>query len=146
MQKKTIALVALAGPVQVILPGATSEVRAQVEKAPYPAMALLNQYLMPDEDSEIAVARRAASGSISDGAEVLVRSWGAATNAPEFWNPKVMAPICVNPPAARTYLPTVLMKATLVLKEDQGRGSHRRSNRRRTERNGRRPSPARCAT
>jgi len=136
MQMKTIRLLALAFLVQVVLPGATWQARAQAEKSPYPAMAPLNQYLMPDEDSEIALARSAAPVSISDGAEVLVlgrdgyttavkggngfvclveRSWGAATNAPEFWNPKVRAPICVNPPAARTYLPTVLMKAKLVL-------------------------------
>ena len=52
----------------------------------------------------------------SNGFVCLVeRSWGAATDFPEFWNPKIMAPFCVNPPAARTYLPGVLMKAKLVL-------------------------------
>jgi hypothetical protein len=136
MQKKTIRPLALALLVQVVFPGATRQARAQAEKSPYSAMTPLNQYLMPNEGSEIALARSAAPVSISDGAEVLVlgrdgyttavkggngfvclveRSWGAATNAPEFWNPKVRAPICVNPPAARTYLPTVLMKAKLVL-------------------------------
>jgi hypothetical protein len=109
---------------------------AQAQITPYPAMAPLSQYLIPDEHSEIALARSAAPASISDGAEVLVlgrdayttavkgtngfvclveRSWGAATDFPEFWNPKIIAPICVNPPAARTYLPGVLMKAKLVL-------------------------------
>jgi hypothetical protein len=99
-------------------------------------MAPLDQYLMPDADSEIALARSAAPASISDGAEVMVlgrdgyttavkgsngflciveRSWGAATDAPDFWNPKVRAPHCFNPPAARTFAPIFLMKTKLVL-------------------------------
>jgi len=48
------------------------QARAQAKKAPYPAMAPLNQYLMPDEKSEIALARSAAPASISDGCEVMV--------------------------------------------------------------------------
>jgi hypothetical protein len=99
-------------------------------------MASLGQYLMPDKDSEIALARSAAPKSISDGAEVMVlgsegyttavkgrngflclveRSWGAATDEPDFWNPKVRAPICFNPPAAKTFVPIFLMKTKLVL-------------------------------
>lgn len=65
-------LIALAFLVQVVLPGTTSQARAQAKKAPYPAMAPLNQYLMPDEKSEIALARSAAPASISDGSEVMV--------------------------------------------------------------------------
>jgi hypothetical protein len=42
-----------------------------MQKAPYPAMAPLDRYLMPDEKSEIALARSAAPASISDGAEVM---------------------------------------------------------------------------
>lgn len=112
------------------------QTKAQTEKAPYPAMASLDQYLMPDKDSEIALARTAAPKSISDEAEVMVlgrdgyttaakgtngflclveRSWGASTDAPEFWNPKVRSPICFNPPAARTFAPIFLMKTKLVL-------------------------------
>jgi hypothetical protein len=99
-------------------------------------MALLDRYLMPDENAEIALARSAAPASISDAAEVMVlkrsgyatavkgrngflclveRSWGAATNDSDFWNPKVRAPICFNPPAARTFVPIFLMKTKLVL-------------------------------
>lgn len=136
MQKKKIRLVALAFFVQVVLLCATCQVRAQAEKAPYPAMAPLVQYLMPDENSEIALARSAAQASVSDGAEVMVlgakgyttavkgtngflciveRSWGAATDDLEFWNPKVRAPICFNPPAARTFVPIYLMKTKLVV-------------------------------
>jgi hypothetical protein len=116
--------------------GATSQARAQPQKAPYPAMAPLGQYLMPDEKSEIALARSAAPASISDGAEVMVlgrtgyrtavkgsngflciveRSWGAATDHPGFWNPKVRGAICFNPPSARTFVPIYLMKTKLVL-------------------------------
>lgn len=136
MQKKTISLLALAFFVQVVLPGAILQAVAQSQNAPYPVMAPLDQYLMPDKDAEVALARSAAPASISDGAEVMVlgrqgyttavkggngflciveRSWGAATGEPEFWNPKVRAPICFNPPAARTFVPIFLMKTKLVL-------------------------------
>jgi hypothetical protein len=136
MQKKRMGLLALAIFVQVVLPHATCQAGAQSEKAPYPVMAPVNQYLMPDENSEIALARSAAPASISDGAEVMVlgrdgyttavkgtngflciveRSWGAATDDPGFWNPKVRGPICFNPPAATTFAPIFLMKTKLVL-------------------------------
>ena len=124
MQKKMLGFLALALLVQAALPSATRQARAQAEKASYPAMAPLDQYLMPDQNSEIALARSGAPASISDGAEVMVlgekgfttavkgtngflcvveRSWGAATDAPEFWNPKIRFPICFNP-AGRTNL------------------------------------------
>jgi hypothetical protein len=134
MQKNTLTFLGLGFLVLVALPGATCQ--AQAEKAAYPAMAPLDQYLMPDVNSEIALARSAAPASISDSAEVMVlgpqgyttavkgtngflcvveRSWGAATDEPEFWNPKVRAPHCFNPPAAKTFLPIFLMKTKLVL-------------------------------
>lgn len=102
----------------------------------YPTASPLSQYFIPDKASEIALARSAAPASISAGAEVLVmahdgyttavkggngftclveRGFAAATDDPVFWNPKIRGPICVNAPAANTYLPTVLMKATLAL-------------------------------
>jgi len=136
MQKMTAKLLALAFLVQVVSLGAIRQARAQSETAPYPAMAPLNQYLIPDQNSEIALARSAAPSSISDGAEVMVlgpkgyatavqgtngflciveRSWGAPTDEPEFWNPKVRAPHCFNPAAARTFAPIFLMKTKLVL-------------------------------
>ncbi len=120
----------------VIYPGATGLAQTQAEKAVYPAMAPLDRYLEPNENAEIALARSGAPASISDGAEVMVlrrdgyatavkgsngflclveRSWGAATDEPEFWNPRVRAPICFNPPAARTFAPIFLMKTKLVL-------------------------------
>lgn len=102
---------------------------------PYPAMAPLNQYLMP-QDAEIALARSAAPASISGKAEVMVlgregyttvvkgtndflciveRSWGASSDNPEFWNPKIRGPICFNPAAAQSFAPIYLMKTKLVL-------------------------------
>jgi hypothetical protein len=109
---------------------------AQAAKAPYPAMAPLDEYLIPDEKTEIALARSSGPASISDAAEVMVlrrdgyatavkgsngfvciveRSWGKATDDPEFWNPKVRAPHCFNPAASRTFLPIFLKKTKLVL-------------------------------
>ena len=46
---------------------------------------------------------------------IVERSWGAATNDRDFWNPKMRAPICFNPPAATTFAPIFLMKTKLVL-------------------------------
>src|SRR5271156_349719 len=133
---RNTGLIALAFLVLVVILGATSQARAQAQKAPYPAMAPLGQYLMPEENSEIALARSAAPVSISDGAEVMVlgrtgyktavkgrngflciveRSWGASTDHPEFWNPKIRGAICFNPPSARSFVPIYLMKTKLVL-------------------------------
>jgi hypothetical protein len=110
--------------------------QAQVGKAPYPVMAPLDQYLIADQNAEIALARSAAPASISNAAEVMVlrrdgyttavkdsngfvciveRSWANPTNDPQFWNPKIRAPHCFNSPAARTSLPFFLMKSKLVL-------------------------------
>jgi hypothetical protein len=136
MQKKTLGFFVLAFLVQAALPGASRQAGAQAQKVSYLAMAPVNEYLIPDENSEIALARSAAPASIADGAEVMVlgrkgfttavkgtngflcmveRSWGAATDDPEFWNPKVRSPICFNPPGARTYAPIFLMKTKMVL-------------------------------
>jgi hypothetical protein len=136
MLKKLISLVASVCFVGVALPGATRQVRAQAPSALYPAAAPLNQYLIAEKASEIELARSAAPASISDGAEVLVltqdgyvtavkggngfvclveRAWGKSTDDPEFWNPKIKAPHCLNAPAARTYLPIFLMKSKLVV-------------------------------
>jgi hypothetical protein len=134
--RKKAELIAVALFLQVVLSGASWCAQAQVEKAPYPAMAPVNQYLIADKDSEITLARSAAPKSISDEAEVMVlerqgytvavkgtngflcfveRSWGATTDAPEFWNPKIRSPICFNPPAKRSFAQIYLMKSKLVL-------------------------------
>jgi hypothetical protein len=136
MRKNSVKIIIWATLVEVFLFGTICQGRAQAEKTPYPAMAPLDQYLIPDKDSEITLARTAAPKSISDDAEVMVlgrdgfttavkgrngflclveRSWGAATNERDFWNPKVRSPICFNPAAARTFAPIFLMKTKLVL-------------------------------
>ena len=136
MPNNTLRLISLAFLVHLVLPSILWQSRAQSDKTPYPVMAPLNQYLIADQNSEIALARTAAPASVSDAAEVMVlgrdgyttavkgtngflciveRSWGAATDVPEFWNPKVRAPICFNQPAARSYVPIFLMKTKLVL-------------------------------
>jgi hypothetical protein len=136
MQKNHFKLVGLVFLVQLCLPGAAPPEAAQTGKAAYPAMAPADEYLIADENTEIALARSAAPASISDGAEVMVlgrkgfttavkgtngflcvveRSWGASTDAPEFWNPKIRSPICFSPQAARTFAPIFLMKTKLVL-------------------------------
>ena len=136
MRKKTIGLFALMFTLQVALLSAYSPAHAQADKPSYPAMAAVSEYLIPDQSSEIELARTAAPPSISDAAQVMVlgpkgystaakgtngflclveRSWGAATDDPDFWNPKVRSPICFNPAAAKTFVPIFLMKTRLVL-------------------------------
>jgi hypothetical protein len=113
-----------------------ADARAQAAKATYSVMAPLDQYLIPNEKAEIALARSSAPASISDAAEVMVlrrdgyatavkgsngfvcivqRSWAKPTDDPEFWNSKVRAPNCFNAAAARTFLPIFLKKTKLVL-------------------------------
>ena len=112
------------------------QAQAADAKAPYPTMALLDQYLMADRNAEIALARSAAPESISRDAEVMIlgrhgyetavkgkngfvcmveRSWTAGIDDPDFWNPKLRGPLCFNPPAARSYLPLTIKKTELVL-------------------------------
>src|SRR5580698_7969270 len=128
-------LVAFTFLVQIFVSFIASHAHAQAAN-PYPAMAPLDQYLIADEQSEIALARTAAPASISGNAEVMVlrrdgfataakgsngflclveRSWGASTDAPEFWNPKIRSPICFNPQAAKALASVFLMKTKLVL-------------------------------
>ena len=108
---------------------------AQDNKTPYPAMAPLEEYLMP-ADAEIALARSAAPASVADGATVMVlgrqgytiaapgtngflcyveRSWAKSTDDPEFWNPKLRSPNCFNEAAARSVAQIYLLKSQLVL-------------------------------
>jgi hypothetical protein len=43
------------------------------------------------------------------------RNWQAPFSEPNFWNPKVRAPICFNPQAARSVLPTQHKRTELAL-------------------------------
>jgi hypothetical protein len=109
---------------------------AQDAKTRYPSMAPVDQYLMENRSSEIALARSAAPESISRDAEVMdlgrhgyetavqgkngfvcmvERSWTAPIDDPDFWNPKLRSPICFNAAAARSYLPRIIKKTDLIL-------------------------------
>ncbi|HKW87494.1 MAG TPA: hypothetical protein VJN21_01935 [Candidatus Acidoferrales bacterium] len=114
---------------------ATRPAAAQDPKQPYPTMASIEQYLM-DRAAEIALARSAAPDAISHDASVIVltrhgyeaavkgkngwvcmveRGWMAMFDNPEFWNPKVRAAVCLNPPAARFILPYTYKRTELLL-------------------------------
>src|SRR5579863_312804 len=135
MQKIFFNTIAISSFALVVLLGASRPAQAQDAKTPYPNMAPLEQYLM-ERTAEIALARSAAPESISREADIMVlgkrgyetaakgnngfvcmvlRSWTAGTDDPDFWNPKLRAPICFNPPAVRSYLPIILKKTDLVL-------------------------------
>ena len=96
----------------------------------------LKPYLMTDRAAEVALARSAAPSDISSKATVLVltpkgyteaalgtngftcivlRSFSAAPGDANFWNPRVRAPQCFNPPASHTVLPAVLAQIDWVL-------------------------------
>ncbi len=136
MRKNYVKIIALAFALQIVLADPGEQAGAQAGKAGYPAMAPLDQYLISDGKSEIALARSAAPSSISEGAEVMVlgpegyktavngtngflclveRSWGQSTDQTEFWNPKMRAPHCFNAQATRSFAPIYLMKTKLVL-------------------------------
>src|SRR6516165_11519486 len=110
--------------------------RSQNAAQSYPEMAPVAQYLIATREDEIALARSAAPRSISADATVLVlgahgyvsaatgtngwvcfveRSWAAGFDDPEFWNPKLRAPNCFNPPAVRSELPQYLKRTEWVL-------------------------------
>jgi hypothetical protein len=109
---------------------------AEDAKPRYPKMAPIQQYLIPNRDTEIALARSAAPDSISRDATVLVlgthgyetaatgtngfvcmveRGWTSALDWPELWNPKILGPDCLNPPAARSLLPVINKTTAMVL-------------------------------
>jgi hypothetical protein len=136
MWEKNTAAIAAKSIALAFLLGAAWHTVAQDTKTPYANMAPVEQYLMADRDSEIALARSAAPESISRDAEVLVlgrhgyetaaqgkngfvciveRSWTAPLDDPNFWNPKLRGPLCLNAPAARSYLPRTIKKTELLL-------------------------------
>ena len=110
--------------------------RSQKTDTAYASMAPLEEYMMPDRNAEIALAKSAAPKAISDDARVLVldrkgystalegkngfvcvvqRSWTSPIDDPDFWSPKVRAPICFNAAGARSFLPLIIAKTNLVL-------------------------------
>ena len=135
MNQQVFRVFALTSLSLVAFPGLALQAQSQDAKTTYSSMAPLAQYLM-DRDSEIAMARSAAPESISRDAEVMVlgvhgyemavpgkngfvcvveRSWTSPIDDPEFWNPNGRAPVCYNPPAARSHLPRTFRKTELIL-------------------------------
>ena len=135
MKWKTPRTIAFTSFALVVMLPAARQARAQEAKTPYPKMAPLDQYLM-ERGAEIALARSAAPASISQDAEVRVlgrhgyetvakgkngfvciveRGWAAPIDDPNFWNPKLRGPLCLNPPAVRSYLPQSILKTESIL-------------------------------
>lgn len=123
MRDKKIRAILIKSSALLVVLGMAQHAMAQDAATTYTKMAPVDQYLMADRDAEIALARSAAPDSISRDAEVVVlgrhgfetavkgkngfvcivgRGWTSAAD-PDFWNPKVRVPICVNA-AARPYL------------------------------------------
>jgi hypothetical protein len=130
--KRTIALSSIG---LVVMLYAAWQATAKEDKTPYPSMAPLEQYLM-ERSAEITLARSAAPDSIAQDAEVMVlgrhgyetvakgkngfvclveRAWTSGIDDPGFWNPKQRGPICLNPPAVRSYLPQTILKTESIL-------------------------------
>jgi hypothetical protein len=138
MSRRTCKIIGLASCVLAAGLGVSSQMQAQ-SKTPYPSMAPLSEYLMPDRNAEIALARSAAPDSISHDATVLVlgphgyetavagkngfvcvveRGWMgpfSGESSANFWNPKIRGPVCFNPPAARSILPMTYKRTEMVL-------------------------------
>lgn len=132
LARPSLAALALPSFVMAIVCGVSS---AAAQTDAYPRMAAIGQYQM-EESAEIQLARSAAPNSISGDATILVlrrqgyetavqgkngfvcmvgRSWLAAFDWPEFWNPKVRAADCMNPQSARSMVPIVLLRSKMVM-------------------------------
>src|ERR1700741_3124350 len=136
MNRRRLVMVACLGFVLILGLIGMKQGQAQAPKTAYSNMAPRNQYLMADRNPEIALGRTAAPEAISGEAKILVlgrhgyetaaegkngfvcvveRGWMSPFVAQEFWNPKIRGPICFNPPAARSVLPTTLKRTEMVL-------------------------------
>ena len=124
MRKSRAGAIAIKSFAVLVVLATAYQARAQNATTRYPKMAPIEQYLMVDRDAEIALARSAAPPSISRDADVMVlgrhgfetavkgkngfvcvvgRGWTSAAD-PDFWDPKVRVPMCMNPAAAHSYL------------------------------------------
>lgn len=124
-------------PIQlIVLPLLAAATLSCASAAVYPTMAPIARYDIADRAAEIALARSAAPASISGGAQILVlgkhgyetavkgsngfvclveRSWDMNFNNPEFWNPRVRSPQCLNAAGASSVLPEYLERTRWVL-------------------------------
>jgi hypothetical protein len=105
-------------------------------KGAYPAPASFADFRFAHASDEMEMARSAAPAAIANDAEILTlgsagyetaakgnngfvcvveRSWAKPFSDPEFWDPKVRAPVCFNKAAARSVLPVYLQRTRWVL-------------------------------
>jgi hypothetical protein len=120
----------------IFLLGAMGPAWAGDAKPAFPVMAPLEQYRIANAATEIALSRTAAPAVISADAGIMTlgdhgyetavkgkngfvcmvwRSWTATFDDAEFWNPKLRAPICLNPAAVRSVLPGYLERTKWAL-------------------------------
>lgn len=135
MRRTKVSAIAINGLALLVVLGTTYRAMPQDVATPYPKMAPIKQYFM-DRDAEIALARSAAPEAISHDASIVVltrkgyetavegkngwvcivdRGWGGMFDHPEFWNPKIRAAACLNPPAVRSFLPYDVKRTELIL-------------------------------
>lgn len=136
MNRTRLNAIASLSSVLILLLAAGGHARAQGSQVSYPKMAPIDEYLMPDRNAEIALARSAAPEAISRDAKILVlglhgyetavegknsfvcvveRAWMSPFDGPEFWNAKIRGPICFNPPAVRSILPLSYKRTEMIL-------------------------------
>ena len=139
MNRRRFQAIASLGFALILILDVAWRARAQDGQMLYPSMAPVEQYLMTDRNAEIALARSAAPEAISRDATILVlgrdgyetavegkngfvcaveRGWMGPFNgedAANFWNPKLRGPLCFNPPAARSVLPTTYKRTEMIL-------------------------------
>ena len=136
MKSKILNAVVFAAAMLIAISSTPRASQAQDTKAPYPAMAPLDQYMIADRDAEIALAKSAAPAALSSDANVLVlekdgyhtalqgkngftclveRGWMSPLDSTDFWNPKLRGPVCYNPPAVRSILPYTILRTKLIL-------------------------------
>jgi hypothetical protein len=46
---------------------------------------------------------------------MVARGWMAGFDWPEFWNPKIRAADCMNPQAARSIVPVMLLRGRMIM-------------------------------
>src|SRR5262249_13309307 len=106
------------------------------DKNSFPKMAPIEQYRIANRSEEIAMARSAAPPSVSGEAAVLVlgehgyetavkgknvfvclveRAWFSPFDDPDFWNPHIRGPDCLNAAAAGSVLPANLERTQWAL-------------------------------
>jgi hypothetical protein len=136
MSKKIFKVMVFAASMLFVWHCSIRPAQAQDAKAPYPAMAPLEQYLIADRDAEIALAKSAAPPALASDATILVlekdgyhtaiegkngftcvveRGWMSPLDSTDFWNPRLRGPVCYNPPAVRTILPYTILRTKLIL-------------------------------